>query len=81
MKVGCNAHNEPLKVCHADLKKWDPESSDFKVICPVCNKGLLLVYRSQNTYQIIRHDRCTLCGQPIHYLDTFIGGEEVTEGP
>ncbi len=67
-------HAEPIRVAHASLERWS-EESDFKVHCPSCNTGLLLVYRDQKTLRVLREDRCISCAQRFVYTDTEIGGE------
>lgn len=55
-----------LEVKHADLSRCG--DSAYRSICPVCELGTLLVYRDQETYQILRKDTCILCGQRVYYM-------------
>jgi hypothetical protein len=67
-----NANKPPIKVRHQDLVLWDPESSCYKVMCPVknCHQGLLLVRRDQKKNFIIEsRDRCHSCSQEVIYTD------------
>lgn len=69
----------PIPVDHGSLAKFSDES-EFKVYCPVCKDGLLLVARDQNTLRLVREDRCITCGQHFMYLDDVIGGEALPHG-
>jgi hypothetical protein len=73
-----NAHAPVIRVRHADLQRCSEESV-FRVKCPVCKEGILLVLRDQVTFQIINLDCCVSCGQHVVYTDKFIGGEPVYE--
>lgn len=64
---------EPIRVSHASLKKLSDESP-FKVRCPECPKGILLVSRNQQTLALAREDHCILCGQRFVYTDKDIAG-------
>lgn len=81
METGCNINNPVMAVYHAELEKLCPEDSPFRVCCPVCKKGIMLVSRNQQTLRLTRADRCTLCGQVFWYLDKKVGGEPFGEGP
>ena len=75
--VDCN-RDEPLcRVRHADLRRLSDESV-FKVYCPACTEGVLLVKRDPETLDLISEDRCLFCGQWFVYEDETIGGEPVT---
>jgi len=37
--------------------------------CPVCEKGVLMGSRDQETFQFLNEDRCLLCGQLVVYED------------
>ncbi len=69
-----NLHAEPIQVKHSDLTRSDPESA-YKSECPVCDAGLLLIYRDSITYKLVRTDRCIACAQTVVYTDTEINGE------
>jgi hypothetical protein len=75
-EYGQNQHAPALDIHHAALKRWSDES-EFKVMCPACGDGLLLVQRDQETLQITGHDRCIRCAQLVRYRDQSIGGEPV----
>ena len=68
-----NLHQPVLAVRHADLERASDES-DFKSVCPACKRGVLLVRRDQQTFALVRHDTCTLCGQHVYYTDETIAG-------
>lgn len=72
--VGVNLNNPPLAVAHALLPKQS-EDSDYRVCCPACEVGTLLVRRNQKTIRLERGDMCTLCGQRVVYTDAEIAGE------
>lgn len=76
-RCGCiallNIRAPTIEVLHVSLKRTG--ESEFRVRCPVCEKGSLMVYRSQETGNLLRHDRCTRCAQRFHYMDETIGGE------
>jgi hypothetical protein len=74
--TGVNLGASPIVVEHASLKKTS-EDSDYRVVCPKCDQGTLLVRRNQITLRIQRGDMCTLCGQRFVYTDAAIGGEPV----
>jgi hypothetical protein len=63
-----NVNADTVEVRHADLKRCS-EQSLYRSWCPVCSDGILLVGRDQKTFQLLEHDRCTMCGQLVHYLD------------
>jgi len=71
----------PLKhVQHANLRRFN-EESEYKSLCPVCEAGVLLVGRDQETLQLVRYDRCTHCAQAFIYDDELIGGETLKALP
>lgn len=65
---GVNVGKPIIELNHKDLKRLNNEST-FKSVCPVCNKGILLVRRHQETMNISNMDNCILCGQQFKYLD------------
>jgi hypothetical protein len=65
-----------IEVRHADLTKLSDES-DFKVDCPVCVRGVLLVRRNPETFNLMAQDNCCFCGQRFRYTDETIGHEPV----
>jgi uncharacterized protein (DUF983 family) len=67
---------EPMEVEHARLERWDPETSIYKSVCPVCRKGALLIPRDRETGALRREDRCILCGQRVIYTDASVGLEK-----
>lgn len=69
-----NIHAEPIRVAHASLAPWSADSS-FRVHCPTCKTGLLLVARHPRTLRIVREDLCISCAQRVVYTDETIGGE------
>lgn len=68
----------PVTVSHADLKRFSDESP-YRSYCPVCETGVLLVNRDQQTFVLINVDRCTYCAQTIIYSDKAIAGEPVMD--
>lgn len=77
-EYGRNQHAEPIQVAHSSLIKLSDES-DFKVQCPSCAFGVLLVYRNQETLALRRDDRCICCAQRFEYTDAEIGGEALPQ--
>jgi len=69
-----NIDTTPIRLAHASLQKWSPDS-DYKAQCPACPSGLLLVRRDQRTMKLTRDDHCVSCGQRVVYTDEMIGGE------
>lgn len=63
-----NIDADIVEVKHTELRRWS-DSSLFKSHCPVCNDGILLVRRDQDTFELLDHDRCVSCGQLVRYLD------------
>lgn len=74
-----NVHEPPLHVRHATLERLSSDS-EFKVHCPACTDGLLLV--SRNLDRVISSlDRCISCGQVVVYEDETIAHEKVRRMP
>ena len=63
-----NMNAPVIEVNFLDLQKAN-ENSLFKSKCPVCEDGLLLIYRDQKTGELQEYDRCIACGQSVKYLD------------
>lgn len=63
-----NIDKKPITVKHAELQRSDDNSS-FRSDCPVCNDGVLLVGRDNNTFELLAEDNCILCGQKFIYSD------------
>jgi hypothetical protein len=55
------------------------DSSVFRVRCPVCEEGILMVCRHQESFELVNVDRCTRCAQMVIYTDKFINGEPVLD--
>lgn len=70
-----NVHSPAISIRHAALERFDPDSS-FKVVCPTCKEGLLLVMRNDR-YEVVDRDMCVSCGQHYFYEDETIAGEPV----
>jgi hypothetical protein len=66
-EVPTNIYAPVIEVNHYDLELAG--DSVYKVFCPVCKKGLLLVSRNNYTMEIKELDRCVLCGQRVKYKD------------
>ena len=62
--------NVARHVNHADLKREG--DSAYKSTCPMCEEGMLLVYRNPATLVLEEHDRCIHCGQAFIYDDIDI---------
>ena len=75
-EYGQNLHKPAEHVLHADLRRASFESP-FRSVCPVCERGLLLVARHPETFDLVDRDRCVRCGQLFIYEDAMIGGEPV----
>ncbi len=67
-------HHPLIRIFHCNLQLWYADFSHFRVVCPQCHKGLLLVNRETPTYSLSRLDRCTICAQLFLYLDEAIAG-------
>ena len=72
--AGCNRNAPIMKVCHANLKRFD--EGEYKSECPVCKHGVLLVSRDQQTLRLTRYDFCVFCAQRFKYIDDNINSEE-----
>ena len=66
--AGININEPVLEIHHSELERFS-KTSIYKSVCPVCEQGLLLIYRNQKTLKLEEYDRCVLCGQLIRYLD------------
>jgi len=64
---GMNITKPVIEVNHKDLERCG--NSLFKSTCPVCEEGLLLVGRDQDTFILQEYDHCILCGQHYKYMD------------
>jgi hypothetical protein len=69
---------EVLHVQHSELEKTSADRSIFRVWCPACKLGILLVGRDQEM-KLRRRDRCIRCAQTFKYVDRDIGGERFGE--
>lgn len=68
--------DEPYRIVrHSDLKRANDESP-FRSVCPVCEKGVLLVRRWAGG-ALGSVDNCTWCGQMFFYTDEEIAGEKL----
>lgn len=74
--VGENIEKPLKRVTHAHLPRAS-DNSNFRVYCPVCHEGLLLVARNSEG-ALLCLDRCTLCAQTFWYTDEKIAGESLT---
>lgn len=63
-----NVEKTVVRVRHSELERAS-KSSCYKSKCPVCKKGILLIYRDKNTLQLSEYDRCMSCGQRFVYTD------------
>lgn len=73
MNIAGTRINEPIiKVRHSGLKLVEPDAPHRKKMrmCPVCQKGVLLVRREPSpSFKMLAEDHCTLCGQRFEFLD------------
>lgn len=74
MDIACNLKQPVREVFHSELEKIG-DNSPFKVNCPTCNQGILLVRRGES-FKLSRLDNCTFCAQLFYYKDETIAGEE-----
>lgn len=65
---GWNVDADPVHVEHAKLER-PPAEREWRRYCPVCEEGVLLLRRHQETLELQPHDNCFLCGQQIVYKD------------
>jgi len=65
--AGTNINKAPIEVRHANLERDDP--GQFRSTCPVCHIGFLAGRRDEKTFEILKEDRCLLCGQQFIYTD------------
>jgi len=70
-----NERQLPRRVLHSALPKISDES-DFRVRCPACKDGILLVQRLSCGW-LPWTDRCVSCGQMVVYEDERIGHERI----
>lgn len=63
-----NLNIAPLEVKHKELKRAE-EDSQYKSICPNCERGLLLMQRDNVTFFLKKDDNCILCGRRYVYTD------------
>ena len=68
-----NLEKPVLALLHSSLERSG--ESDYRSKCPVCDRGILLVRRNQQTLFLVRDDNCVGCGQRIRYLDPELNGE------
>ena len=65
-KLACsNVGKPPIRVRHEKLKRVG--DSAFRSECPACHRGVLMVRRDQETYELLKEDYCLLCGQAFVY--------------
>jgi hypothetical protein len=70
-----NLDKPAIKVSHAKLERFD--EGEYKSKCPACPKGVLLIHRHPQTFELLNVDNCVSCGQRFIYEDKIIGGESV----
>jgi len=58
----------PIHVKHSELGRTASNSA-YRSECPMCEVGLLLVMRDDETFKLKAEDRCLLCGQKFVYDD------------
>ena len=80
MNKPANITEPVMYVRHSELTRSSDESP-YRSVCPKCNEGTLLVNRNQTTFQLMRIDCCTLCGQTVCYQDVTINTESLKDLP
>jgi hypothetical protein len=71
MKYYQNIGKPPVRVSHAELIRWSPDSV-YKSKCPKCPDGILLVSREESEAffgRLRAEDCCIVCGQLFVYTD------------
>jgi hypothetical protein len=63
-----NVNKPPIRVNHRDLKRASLNSI-YRSVCPICDRGYLLVRRDLTTFELSEQDNCILCGQRFIYND------------
>lgn len=71
-----NFGNPVMEVLHSSLVRASPQSG-YKSKCLRCEKGMLLVRRDLDKFELHAEDNCILCGQRYKYLDI----EALRKGP
>jgi len=65
-----NQNKRVMKVRFFGLKPYDPHGEGgHKAHCPVCEEGVLLMHRHEETGELIAYDVCAWCGQRFEYTD------------
>ena len=77
--AGCNMDKPIVEVKWSELELV--QSGQYKSECPVCKKGMLLIGRDKETFELQELDMCILCGQKFRYLDIedLRKGKEINE--
>jgi len=65
--AGINISRPVLVVSHTKLIRSG--DSPYRSVCPVCEKGVLLMKRNDKTFELEKEDNCILCGQRVLYDD------------
>lgn len=65
--IDINARAKIIAIGHKDLILTG--DSPISVFCPVCKVGILKVWRSQKTTELLKYDQCGLCGQRVEFTD------------
>ena len=76
-KLPPNFNNPPKRVRHDSLERYDMAAfisgtrtrSNLRSSCPVCEDGVLAIYRDVETLRLLAEDRCSSCGQQFIYTD------------
>ena len=63
-----NIDKDSIEVEHKNLIRFNDDSM-FRSNCPVCEDGILLVRRDNETFKLLAEDRCIACGQRVIYTD------------
>ncbi len=80
LKTGCHLHRPPIPVFHSSLARV-MDSSAYRVWCPTCNHGVMLVRRHPTLGILLRYDYCCYCAQVFYYRDEKIANEVLHDEP
>ena len=61
------SNKEPIKLYHRALLPVG--DSLYKRECPFCGKGIFLVTRDRDTFQLEEYDNCIFCGTVVQWMD------------
>ena len=62
-----NLNTNVMHVNHADLRSVG--GSSYRVCCPKCEIGILLIRRDPKSFKLLALDVCVSCGQHVYFDD------------